>query len=376
MAVRVEAARVLPIPAGLRTEASILGTTLFWEIPGTVPFEQRGEPFLAALLPIAMMRGEGVDLPDTLPVDSNFLANLEQLQVIFARWFSDLSPVPIRASVAPRTLPTRGRATGYSGGIDSSYSLDVLGSRIDSALLIDGIEFRTDHPELFDGVRATLGGALAGRGLELITVRTNVKTFGRELGLKWSIALGSALASSVHAAGFAEYHIAASNSWENIRPFGSHPITDPLWSSATTRIQHHGAEFNRVDKIAYLSSRPELLDHLRVCFQGTAYNCGKCHKCLMTMSGMRAVGATSKALPPLEDPRELRTLEIAHDGHLLDWEEILLPGLADRDPKFHAEVTRLIQRYRWRRMIRHFDEVLMRGRIRKLIHHTRQGAGA
>ncbi len=369
---RVEAANVSHTESGVRTEATIAGETLFFEIPHLEWFESRGEPFLTALLPIAMQRGEPIELPDQLPVDSTFLHNIEQLQVIFARWYPTLRPVAIRASVAPRVLPTRGRATGYSGGIDSSYTLDKLGSRIDTALLIDGIEFRTDHPEFFAGVRTTLTNALSDRGLGLVTVRTNVKAFGRGFELPWSIALGSALASSVHAAGFAKYYIAASNSWENLRPFGSHPLTDPLWSSAMTSIEHHGAEFNRVDKIAYLANVPDLFDHLRVCFQGTAYNCGKCHKCLMTMSGLRAVGVRSAALPVLEDPRMLRTLDIAHDGHLLDWEEMFLPGLEQRDPEFFREITRLVQRYRWRRMLRNIDEVLTRGRVRRMIHQHRR----
>lgn len=369
---RVTGVRVIPGEHAVRVEASVLDQVLFWEVPHHASFERRGEPFLTALLPVAMQRGTAVELPDELPVDAAFVANLDQLQVIFARWFPELRPVAIRASLAPRQVPTRGRATGYSGGIDSSYTLDVLGSRIDSALLIDGIEFRTDHPELFEGVRSTLAEALSGRGLTLITARTNVKTFGRELGLKWSVALGSALASTVHAVGFAQYHIAASNSWENLRPFGSHPLTDPLWSSAATQIEHHGAEFNRVDKIAYLADVPDLFDHLRVCFQGTAYNCGHCHKCLMTMSGLRAVGATSAALPRLDDPRLLRTLDIAHDGHLLDWTEMFLPGLEQRDPEFHRELSRLVQRYRWRRVLRNLDEVMTKGRIRRLMHQTRQ----
>lgn len=368
---RVEDAKVTHSEDGVRTEATIAGQTLFFEIPDLGWFESRGEPFLTAMLPIAMQRGATIELPDELPVDSTFLRNLEQLQVILARWYPTLRPVAIRASVAPRVHPTQGRATGYSGGIDSSYTLDALGSRIDTALLIDGIEFRTDHPELFAGVRNTLAGALEGRGLKLVTVRTNVKAFGRSLELPWSIALGSALASSVHAAGFASYYIAASNSWENLRPFGSHPLTDPLWSSASTAIDHHGAEFNRVDKIAYLADVPDLFDHLRVCFQGTAYNCGKCHKCLMTMSGLRAVGVKSAALPELKDPRMLRTLEIAHDGHLIDWEEMFVPGLEKRDPEFHRELSRLVHRYLWRRMLRNIDEVVTRGRVRRLIHHSR-----
>jgi hypothetical protein len=196
-----------------------------------------------------MRNGTGITLPEELPLDPTFLTNIDRLQSVFLRWFPGLRAAPIRATIGPRTVRTLDRATGYSGGIDSSFTIDALGERLDTAMLIDGIEYREDSPVLFDRISDTLEAAVARRNLRMVRVRTNVKAFGRAFGAKWSEALGGAIASSVHAAGFAEYHVAASNSWENLRPYGSHPLTDPLWSSATVRIEHHGAERRRIDKI-------------------------------------------------------------------------------------------------------------------------------
>jgi hypothetical protein len=352
---------------GIRLEARIGGEPLFWELPELASFEPRGEPFVCALLPAAMRAGTGITLPSDLPLDPTFLTHIERLQAVFARWFPDLRTVPIRATVATRTVRSGLSATGYSGGIDSSFSLDVLGKQLDAALLIDGIEYRQDAPELFDRITSTLDAAVERRGLRLIRVRTNVKAFGRTHGAKWSEALGGAIASSVHAAGFAQYHVAASNSWENLRPYGSHPLTDPLWSSATIRIDHHGAELRRIDKIRYLGSVPDLLALIRVCFQGNDYNCGRCQKCVMTMAGFRALGLTSPALPHLSDPTVLRQVVVEHDGDLVDWEELIVPGLERRDPVLHRELSRLVRHYRWRRLAKSFDELATGGRFRGLI---------
>jgi hypothetical protein len=346
---------------------SVEGERVFWESPAAVAMEPRGEPFVAALLPAAMRRGAAIVVPSEFPVDPTFLANIEQLQVIFARWFPGHHPVPIRATVAPHREGARLSATGYSGGIDSSYTVDVLGPRLDAVVLIDGIEYREELAALSAAVADRLQAAMQRRNLELIVVRTNVKAFGRALGAKWGVALGGALASAIHTVRLAEYHVAASNSWENLRPYGSHPFTDPLWSSGVTRILHHGTDLRRIDKARYLGNVPDLLQELRVCFQGTSYNCGTCQKCLMTSAALRALEIRSPALPHLDDPTLLRSVYIEHEGDLVDWEEILVPGLASRDPALHGELMRAVRRYRWRQMIRNMDDLTTGGRIRALL---------
>jgi hypothetical protein len=364
---RVEDTTIRQGTHGIRLEARIRGESLFWELPRVASFEPRGEPFVCALLPAAMRTGASIELPGELPLDPTFLTNIERLQSVFTRWYPDLQSVTIRATVAPRSVRTLQRATGYSGGIDSSFTLDVLERRIDTALLIDGIEYRQDAPALFDRVADTLEEAIDRRGLQLVRVRTNVKSVGRALGGKWSVALGGAIASVVHVVGFAEYHVAASNSWENLRPYGSHPLTDPLWSSATVGIDHHGAELRRIDKIRYLASVPDLLALVRVCFQGNDYNCGRCQKCLQTMAGFRALGITSQTLPRLDDPTRLRQVMVEHDGDLVDWEELMVPDLEQTDPALYRELDRLVRRYRWRRLVRSLDDLTTGGRFRNLL---------
>lgn len=341
----------------------VKGTRLFWTMPTELATPPRGEPFVAALLPAAMATNEAIVLPGELPVDAGFLANIEQLQAIFCRWFPGLRPIPIRATIGSLSGGGTLRATGYSGGVDSSYTVDTLGPRLDAVLLVEGIEYRNEVPGLTDEVARRLSAPMARRHLRLVRVRTNVKQAGRSLGASWSVALGGALASAVHAVRIAEYHVAASNSWENLRPYGSHPFTDPLWSSSAVAIRHHGADLRRIDKVRHLGQVPDLLDILRVCFQGTAYNCGRCQKCLMTSAALRALGLSSPALPPLTDSSLLRRIYVEHDGDLVDWEELVLPDLLDRDPALHRELTRVTRRYRWRKLMHNFDALATGGRL-------------
>lgn len=362
---RVESPEVETTASGIRLSATIRGHVLFWETASTSAFELRGEPFIAALLPAAMRSGAAIELPDSLPIDAQFVANIEQLQQIFARWFPGLTTVKVHGPIRPRTVTTVGAGTGYSGGVDSSYTLDVLADQVDSALLIDGIEYPDRALELSTSVAHELRAVMTTRDISLTHVVSNVKSVQRALGGYWSESLGGAIASCVHLAGFRSYHIAASNSWENLRPYGSHPLTDRLWSSASTTIEHHGAELRRVDKIRYLGGVPDLLAHIRVCFQGSSYNCGRCQKCLQTAAGFRALAIHTSSLPELSDARLLRTAMVEHAGDLVDWVELLVPGLAERDPDLFRELTRLIRRYRWRQVSRELDDLLTGGMVRR-----------
>lgn len=345
----------------------VAGDRLFWSMPSRDTLALRGEPFVAALLASAMRSGRDLILPSDAPVEAEFLASTAALQEIFVRWFPGLARIDV---VAPNVTPrdrVGGRMVGYSGGVDSSYTVMLLAGTSDGTVLFDGIEYGTPNPVLMSAVGATLGRTVTARNLPLTTVQTNVKAIGRSTGGRWSEFIGGALASIPHALGLADYTIAGSNSWENLRPYGTHPYTDPLWSSASVRIHHHGAEALRIEKLAALSAAPDLLAVLRVCFQGNDYNCGICHKCLQTSAALRALGMTSPAMPALTDPTLLRRLVVEHDGDLVDWVEILTPQLSARDPALAKELGRLLQRYRVRRLLKEADALLLGGHLRRLL---------
>ncbi|MEO5800120.1 MAG: hypothetical protein ABIZ70_16100 [Gemmatimonadales bacterium] len=334
---------------------------VFWAMPVRPSIALRGEPFVAALLVSAMRSGRDLVLPANAPVDAEFLAAIAEIQVIFARWFAGLTRITVMApSIAPR-VGASGRMVGYSGGVDSSYSVMRAADGADGTVLFDGIEYGEPNPALMSAVGATLAHTMAQRQVPLTTVQTNVKAVGRATGGYWSEFIGGALASIPHALGLADYTVAGSNSWENLRPYGTHPYTDPLWGSSSLRIHHHGAEALRIEKIAALAQAPDLLAVLRVCFQGEDYNCGVCHKCLQTSAALRALRLVSPAMPPLDDPKLLRRLVVEHEGDLVDWVEILTPGLEARDPALAHELGRLIRRYRVRTVMKQLDQVLLAG---------------
>lgn len=81
-----------------------------------------------------------------------------------------------------------------------------------------------------------------------------------------------------------------------------------------------GCEASRADKVRMLAREPLALRHLRVCWEkdeGT-YNCGRCEKCLRTMTSLHALGvlAECETFPRVLDPQAVRRL-VLYDESLV-----------------------------------------------------------
>jgi hypothetical protein len=116
-------------------------------------------------------------------------------------------------------------------------------------------------------------------------------------------------------------------------PHGSHPDLDPLWSSSQVRIHHHGADLGRCEKAALVADDPLTRRWLKVCWERDGEgNCGRCAKCLMTMTDFAAVGRLAAVAPRFDgglDPAAVRALVAAPNvgiPNLVEVIERLPPG--------------------------------------------------
>ena len=133
----------------------------------------------------------------------------------------------------------------------------------------------------------------------------------------WSMYHGAALASVALAVGglFRRIHIAASTTYDQLYPLGTHPVLDPLWSTEGLSFVHDGCEADRIAKTRLAAQSPLALDTLRVCPGHTPeYNCGRCIKCLPTMLDLLQAGALGncRTLPHEIDVPSLRRMLREH----------------------------------------------------------------
>jgi hypothetical protein len=97
--------------------------------------------------------------------------------------------------------------------------------------------------------------------------------------------------------------VPAVHTYQRLKPWGSSPLLDPLWSSDRLAIIHDGCEASRPEKIAYIATSDAALESLHVCAQHHT-NCGSCEKCVATQVALRNADALDRATT-FPDPASL-----------------------------------------------------------------------
>ncbi|HUF62780.1 MAG TPA: hypothetical protein VMN36_11950 [Verrucomicrobiales bacterium] len=288
---------------------------------------------LAAILP-AMRHGERRVLVDgkVCPDLRNGLVTAMQL---LCSWYGDAYHRPPMIEATQGFGPVSQRPplrTGsfLSGGIDALATLRANRS-----------DFPSDHPAsiqdcfFIDGLdvggyesmdRNTENSALAAASLSnlatrakatLIPVSTNMRHLDDDDFYFYREAYGAALAVVAHCFSkrITAAMIAASSSTNDLRPIGSHPLLDPCYSSFDVDILHDGIRFSRLAKAGIVSEWDDALQTIRSCFDpfrpAHTLNCGKCEKCVRTMTALVVYDKLKHASAfPLDDvtPELLQTI--------------------------------------------------------------------
>ena len=267
------------------------------------------DAFLPVLMLPCMRTGESLDMGG--PVSARLLDQLSRIQEIFLAWYADFKPVEIHAVHATESH-SRGPATSafFSAGADSFHTLrEALNGNIRDVDRLDYLIFvRSTAGQDFrgfglpialgelnesSGLEQELDDIAAATGTEIIKVDTNVQ--GLFPDFNWSLYHhGGALASIAIALSQNTGTQIISSGWSfrDVHPWGSHPFTDPLWSTEYLQFIHYGNHVTRAEKIAEVIAVDSLaLKHLRVCnYNSSITNCSRCYKCLRTMIPLDMVG--------------------------------------------------------------------------------------
>lgn len=261
-----------------------------------------GNPWLACLLPLAVTLGEPLEI--AAPVDGLLYENMRELMHVWKAWDARLRVIPIEAPIFDQSPERNGRrtATFFSGGVDSFFTVlrhqDAAPVRLDDLILVWGlVDIPLANAQAFARVRGRMEQAAAELGRRLVPVATNLLET-RWAKANWArLSHGSALAAIALALEhrYAKVMIASSTPVWRLRPWGSHPLTDPLFSSSSLRIIHDGASMSRVRKLEQIVSSDTAMRYLRVCWRSTSGdNCGVCGKCYRTMAVLAAVDALDR----------------------------------------------------------------------------------
>ncbi len=362
MGVLITDVKMAETRTGARLSATVRGEglppTLWFEVPAELGsgLSARGDPFLPPLVLRALMRPGPITIE--AEVSPELMTSARRAAALLETW--DMPPGRAEGATidvrAPLGVPQcRGAGVGafFSGGVDSFYTVLKNIARYptgDSRSLTDlvmlhGFDVREADETLFARLSAPLRAAAAELERGFIPLRTNLRElFGDD---DFDITHGVVLAGAAHAmAGlFHTVYVASSYPYSELRPWGSHPSLDPLWSSERLDVVHDGAERSRPEKIAVIAASPVALRALRVCWmQWDAYNCGKCEKCIRTMLGLAAHGVLEQAtaFPSRLDPEQVAAVFVP-EFIRIRWQDICRE-LRHREPELVRAAERALAR--------------------------------
>ena len=199
----------------------------------------------------------------------------------------------------------------------------IPGFRLGYALLVNGFDLDVDLEETgrWKVLQAVYAPLLAALGVELITVRSNLRDFRLAGAGRGGVirSFGTALVASALALSpsLGRFYLAGAHGYAQFHPDGSTPTTDHLLSTAGFQSIHDGADVpTRFAKVAVIARWPEALARLRVCSnpgwrsvdteRGVIDNCGALPQVHLDADQPRAAHRTHPfpELSPLSDARE------------------------------------------------------------------------
>jgi hypothetical protein len=329
-----------------RVSANAGGAPLWFE-SSDIDLRPAPEAFGSALLIPSLNNGSSLTIDN--PVSGKWLSNIEQLLDFYHEWwgYRRLMPVTLGPAIA-KTAKVKRAALFFSGGVDSFFSLLRYKQPLEFLVTVQGFDITLKDDTRMAALTSSLKIIAAETGLKPIIIRTNVREHPEFNKTSWESTHGGALAAIGHLLSDSVNRILISSTYPHVNemPWGSHPKTDPLWSSDELEIIHFGAEFGRIQKLSSIAHEPLVRKHLRVCWENLSAsgNCSRCEKCLR----VRLVLAVSGELvnfPVFEGP-EFLAQQFDELPRTRAFEPLYAQLLEQGclDPKLHGAVSRLLKR--------------------------------
>lgn len=289
----------------------------------------------------------------------DFVMNLGEVRRIAKLWwgfdggrFAPATRGSVKPMVAGRyPVRTGPEHTGmfFTGGVDSFFTLRRRIGAVRTLVSVEGFDIPlADEPRLA-ATRALLTRAADDLGLDLVTVRTNMREHPTFAAVDWGISHIAALASVGHSLAHRLSTLFVASS-DVPPPWGSHPYLDALWSSSRLTLVNDGAETSRLDKVRAIADWPVVHRTLKVCWENRAasLNCGLCEKCVRTQVQFAAAGCENavKTFPEGDLADRVDALPFTTGELLKQWRD-LRPHLGS--PRLQAAAAALIMRSEQRR---------------------------
>lgn len=279
-------------------------------------------PFVPAATIGAAVLGQDLDLEAA--ISPQVRDGAHKASGLYREWWGHRPPVVSGPTVEPRFPSGQGRGLFFTRGVDSMFSfVQSVSGAIEPFTHFIGVAdvdhwvSSTARASTWDETETFADDV----GVPIVRVTSNLREFLDPLAA-WDYTHGAFLACVALAVSplFRSVVVSSTQKEDDEIPYGSHSMLDPLWSTERTSIEHIGSSFGRAEKAMHLAEHPEMLAHLKVCWVGdTPRNCGKCEKCLRTMTALVIAGGTpgisfeADLSPETVEAADLRSERIARE---------------------------------------------------------------
>jgi hypothetical protein len=294
---RLSRPRAQRVDGGFEVSADLDGAPI-WFRSADAELVPTPEAFAAVALLPALRAGARVAVE--APLEADWLAGASELARIFAGWWELPARQPLEAATITPAAPAAARPAGlcFSAGVDSFYELLSAPGAHRVLVFVHGYDLPLNDERRWRAFDSSLRAVADATGTSAVAIRTNLREHPRVSALHWRWTHGSGLAAAglLLAERVGSLRIGASYARGYLRPWGSHPKTDPLWSTSQVRVSHGDISRFRLDKVRRLAGEPLAQRHLRVCWKHRTpdLNCSRCEKCLRTMTALAGIGALQR----------------------------------------------------------------------------------
>lgn len=296
-------------------------------------------PGVGPLVALAAVRGE--DLVVEGPVDGRMAAGASQVLAMLSDWWG--LPARTVQIAEVHDTPPGGDAVGlfFTRGVDSwSTLLDLVESPPDDRVThLVAVRFDSATPAAVEAqILATHRAVAAELGLELVEVSSSAQAMLNPY-RRWMDTVAPALTGTglQVAVGMRRLVLSTDHPGHVHRRTGADPdLIGPL-RTGRTEVVAGNLDRTRAERAAHLLGSPLARRTLQVCWEGgTAGNCGRCTKCLMTMACLAMAGYPDPAAgfdAPI-DPDHVRRVALAPE------QVRLIAPIVDGLPPAHEELRR------------------------------------
>ncbi|MGD1953293.1 MAG: hypothetical protein ACFB14_27155 [Leptolyngbyaceae cyanobacterium] len=202
------------------------------------------------------------------PVDAQWLENIRQLCQIYSQWwgYSATCPIEVTKTQVSKERPSSITGMCFTGGVDSFYSLLQYPEQIDQLVFAHGYDIPLNDLPRIEDYKKSLKEIAALTGKIAIIIRTNLREHPLFKTVSWERTHGAGLAALglLLSRQMGSLVIPPSYASTRLYPWGSHPETDPLFSTARCQIRHHSTALGRLQRIQTIAGHDLVHKHLRV----------------------------------------------------------------------------------------------------------------